>query len=168
MTRPLDDKSVDEFGEALHDFLMSLPENKEFQKAKENLLDHLWSEMEFGVIDRMSETITGFVCRMAGNAVEEILQGRDDQMRRYLGLDGYTGRSGQGVVERTPAQTHKVIHGKLFETGAIEIRKKMAQAHADLIRNERIKDLEDQVAGLVEHISEKDDLIEKLRDRVNY
>jgi len=119
--------------------------------------------MEFRVIDSMSETVEGFVRGMAGRVVEEILEGREDQMRRYLGLDGYTGRATDGPNNRV---AHPVIHGELFETGAIALRKKIAQAHADLIQNERIVDLEDQVESLVTQVRSKDAEIEALRDRL--
>jgi hypothetical protein len=75
-------------------------------------------------------------------------------MIRYLGCDGYTGRD----------RDHSVIHGTLFETGAIALRRKMAEAHTDLIQNERILDLEDQVRSLVNQINEKDRMIALLRE----
>lgn len=167
MSYPQEDKAVHDFGQALHDFLMSWPESEAGRKTKAKLLDDLWQEIEYGVIDRMSETIEGFVRGMAGRVVEEILEGREDQMKRYLGLNGYTGRSdaqSKYVRERSPAEMHPVIHGDLFETGAVALRKKIAQAHADLIQNERILDLEDQVKSLVDQVREKDREIDNLRD----
>lgn len=170
MPYPKEDDAVESFGKALNDYLMDLPEQKAFKKAKASLLDDLWQDMEYGVISRMSETIEGFVRDMAGKVVEEILEGRDDQMRRYLKLDGYTGRHEESPTygrKKDVSEAHPVIHGKLFETGAIALRKKMAQAHADLIQNERITDLEDQVASLVSQVAKKDMEIEGLRNRVN-
>lgn len=164
MTYPLEDKAVSDFGDAMHDALMSMTDSDRYKKAKQALLDDMWQEMEYGVIDRMSEAVEGFVRGMAGRVVEEILEGREDQMRRYLGLDGYTGRSdGQTISKREIHDFHPVIHGELFETGALALRKKIAQAHADLIQNERIKDLEDQVASLVAQVRKKDAEIEAFR-----
>jgi|GEM_PF-2821263 len=171
MTYPKEDKAIEDFGQAMHDCLMDMPNQDAFKKAKSNLLDELWQDMEYGVIDRMSETIEGFVRGMAGRVVEEILEGRDDQMRRYLGLDGYTGRHEENPAwgrKKDVSEAHPVIHGKLFETGAIDLRKKMAQAHADLIQNERITDLEDQVASLVSQVNKKDREIEALREGFGY
>ena len=168
MAYPCEDQAVHDFGQALYDFLLDWPESEAGKKIKSKIMDDLWQEMEYGVIDRMSETIEGFVRGMAGRVVQEILEGREDQMKRYLGLDGYTGRSdGQShfVRERSPAEMHPVIHGELFETGAIALRKKIAQAHADLIQNERILDLEDQVKSLVDQVREKDREIANLREQ---
>lgn len=109
--------------------------------------------------------------------MEAMLQGNEDQMRRYLscdkrGPDGqytcFTGRT-DGVnygAPRDPA--HPVIHGRLFETGAIELRKRVAQANEALIRDERIRDLEDQVKSLVAQVNkanaEKESMWQRLRD----
>ena len=168
MTYPKEDEAIESFGQAMHDCLVDMPNQAGFKKAKDNLLNEMWQDMEYGVIDRMSETIEGFVRGMAGKVIEEILEGREGQMRRYLGLDGYTGRHQENPAygrKKDISEAHPVIHGKLFETGAIELRKKMAQAHSELIQNERIIDLEDQVKSLVAQIAEKNCTIEALRDR---
>jgi len=102
----------------------------------------------------------------------------DDQMRRYLSCDKrgeggeyicFTGRSdfqGYGRQRETHEQ-HPVIHGRLFEQGAVELRKKVAQANEALIRDERILDLEDQVKSLVAQvnkaIAEKEQMWERVR-----
>lgn len=149
------------FGDAMHNALMEMPDKKQFKKAKSAFLDSIWEDMEYTVIDGMSEAIEGFVRRMSENTIKEILEGRDDQMRRYLSLDGYTGRSDSQHGNNNP---HPVIHGKLFETGAVALRKKIVDAHHDLIKCERIKDLEDQVKCLVAQVNEKENLIELLRE----
>jgi hypothetical protein len=169
MAYPDQDTAVRDFGDALNNTLIDLPNSDRFTKAKENLLDEIWEDIEYSVIGRMSESIEGFVRGMASRVVEEILEGREDQMRRYLKLDGYTGRHEEDPTwgrKRDVSEAHPVIHGQLFEGQCIAIRRKMAQAHADLIQNERIVDLEDQVASLVDQVSKKDRLIEELRDRV--
>lgn len=170
MSYPEEDKAVHDFGQAMHDFLMDMPTSERFKKAKSDMMDAIWEDMEYGVIDRMSETIEGFVRGMAGRVVEEILEGREDQMMRYLKLDGYTGRHEENPTfgrKKDISEAHPVIHGDLFEGHCISIRRKMAQAHADLIQNERIKDLEDQVASLVAQVRKKDGEVEALRDRLN-
>lgn len=149
------DANVEKFGEAMSDALLALTGDERFKKSKRSFLDNLWDDIQYSVIDQMSEQIEGFVRDMAERTVESMLRGQDDQVRRYLGLDGWTGREG----------SHEVINGRLFETGALELRKQIAQAHADLIQNERIKDLEAQVASLVEQVNQKEREIEGWRDR---
>ena len=69
MAYPEEDKAVHEFGQAMHDALMAMPDGEVFKKAKSNMMDDLWQEMEYSVIDRMSETIEGFVRGMAGRVI---------------------------------------------------------------------------------------------------
>ena len=64
------------------------------------------------------------------------------------------------------AEQHPIIHGALHENGAIALRKNIAQAHADLIRNERIKDLEDQVASLVAQNRQLQARLEQANERL--
>jgi len=63
-----------------------------------------------------------------------------------------------------------VIRGKLFETGAIELRKQIVDAHAELLKAERILDLEDQLKSLVGQLkkmeAEKNAMWERVRDYV--
>lgn len=146
---------VDKFVDAISDALLHIHENKNFKHARDRFLNEIWGDIEYQVIMRMDEVIQDFVYRMARNTVEAIMRGDENQMRRYLGLDGYTGRH----------ENHEVIHGTLFETGAIKLRKEIADAHADLIKNERIKDLEEQVKSLVNQINEKDKRLDELFER---
>lgn len=163
MSEPGD--AIEKFGEAMSDAIMALPDAEAFKKSKRRFIDELWDDIQYSVIDQMPEQLEWFVRDMAERTVRGMLEGRDDLVRRYLGLDGYTGRSD---TKSTNRDAHPVIHGTLFETGAIALRKEIAQGHADLIRNERIADLEDQVASLVEQVNKRDREISDLRDRLSY
>lgn len=149
-------KAVEAFSDAITDAVMSITDQPRFKDAKQRLIDELWDEIQYSVIDRMPEQIEWFIRDMASKVVELILRGDEGGMRRYLGCDGYTGRD----------KRHEVIRGRLFETGALELRKHIAQQHADLIQNERIKDLKSQVASLVEQINAKDARLESLFERL--
>jgi hypothetical protein len=142
------------------------------QKDLRKVADSFEDDFMWNLKDNLALNLTAYVADMAERAVEQMLAGNDDQMRRYLSCDkrgedgqyiGWTGRSdGYGNP------THSVIHGMLFEQGALELRKKVAQANETLIRDERILDLEDQVKSLVEQVNkanaEKERMWERLRD----
>jgi len=150
---------------------------KPFAKQVRDLSTELEESLMWALKDNLAYNMTAWVQDMAKRAVEALLQGNEDQMRRYLscdkrGSDGqyicYTGRT-DGVhygASRDPA--HPVIHGKLFETGAVELRKQVAQANEALIRDERIRDLEDQVKSLVAQVNKaeaaREDMWRRLRD----
>lgn len=99
------------------------------------------SNFEYHLKSDVAYNLARHVEDMAERALKAMLEGDDATMRRHLHCeDGrYTGRD----------RDHPVIHGKLFETGAIELRKQVVNAHAELLKNERILDLEDQVKSLV-------------------
>jgi hypothetical protein len=117
---------------------------KAVKKVREASAD-LASELEYCIKADLPYNFAAWTERMAQEAVEAILKGDEDTMRARLSCrEGYyTGRD----------RDHPVIHGKLFETGALELRKKIVDAHPDLLKNERILDLEDQVRSLVEQVN---------------
>lgn len=130
------------------------------EKAAKKLRDALTEEIDglvYEIQESIPEYLTGHVLGMAQNAVEALLAGNEDMMRRYLSCDpyGYTGRD----------RDHSVIRGTIFEAGPVELRKKIASAHRDLIEQERILDLESQVASLVKQVDARDAEIARLRGR---
>jgi hypothetical protein len=147
----------------------------EFTKKISNLSAEFEDSLMWSLKDNLAYNLAGWTVGMAERAVEQLLAGNEDQMRRYLscdkrGPDGeyicYTGRS--DGVHHGAQRGHPIIHGRLFETGALELRKKVAQANENLIRDERILDLEDQVKSLVEQVNkanaEKEAMWQRVRD----
>lgn len=106
-----------------------------------NAMSDLQSDFEYHLKSDVAYNLARHVEDMAHRAIKAMLEGDDATMRQHLHCkEGcYTGRD----------RDHPVIHGKLFETGAIELRKLVVNAHAELLKNERILDLEDQVKSLV-------------------
>lgn len=151
---------------------------KGLQKDLRKVADSFEDDFMWNLKDNLAYNLTAYVADMAERAVEQMLSGNDEQMRRYLscdkrGEDGqyicYTGRSDAPVYgqKRQDHEQHPVIHGRLFEQGAVELRKKVAQANETLIRDERILDLEDQVKSLIAQVnkalSEKEAMWERVR-----
>ena len=146
-------------------------DDERIKKCTSKLRDQLIEEaeaFEYDIKDRMAYDLVAYVTDMAKKTVESILEGNDDQMRRYLGCErgAWTGRSDACVWgrKREIDEWHPVIHGTLFEQGSIRLRRDIVAAHRDLITDERIKDLEDQVASLVAQVNEKQARIDRLLD----
>lgn len=59
----------------------------------------------------------------------------------------------------------QLIHGRLFETDAMQLRRTIVEAHRDLFESERIADLESVVAGLTQQIKELTAKLENYRNR---
>lgn len=143
-----------------------------FTKQIKNLSAEFEDSLLWSLKDNLAYNLASWTADMAERALGQMLLGNEDQMRRYLSCDkrgpdgnyiGWTGRSdGYG------SPSHSVIHGKLFEQGAIELRKQVAKANETLIRDERILDLEDQVKSLVAQVNkavaEKEDMWQRLRN----
>jgi hypothetical protein len=163
-----DDDLAEKFQAALES---ALPENtaKALKKHVDNILYDLESDIMYRLKEDLAPNLTAFVREMAEKAVTALLEGREDTMRAYLSCNenGWTGRS-TGYTARGASDMHPVIHGQLFETGFIELRKKIVDAHRELLVNERILDLEDQVKSLVDQVNkanaEKDRMWERLKE----
>lgn len=148
---------------------------KAVKKAAESIVYDIETDLEYRIKDDLADHLVGWVVDMATNAVEQILAGNEDQMRRYLSCEkrgpdgeyiGWTGRSdapSYGLRRREPHEWHQVIHGKLFEHGAVALRKSIVEAHRDMFGNERILDLEDQVKSLVAQVNRKEEEIARQR-----
>lgn len=131
----------------------ALPDDKlaPLKKKARDLADSIVEDVEWTLRDNLASNLAWHVKEMAGRVVNALLEGNESEMIRWLQCDarGYTGRSDGYGADRAIGDQHPIIHGKVFEQGCLLLRKRIAQAHRDLISNERIKDLEDQVASLV-------------------
>lgn len=131
---------------------------KRVRKAVSDLTDEIAYGIDWWLKDELAGSLSGYIEDQANRAIEAMLAGNVEMFRRYLGCPtgGYTGRD----------HKHDVIHGHLFETGGIDARKRLVEAFTDLIKDERILDLESQVAALVERVNEREVQIARLRDRL--
>lgn len=144
---------------------------KPLKKAVDEILCQIEDDIMYRMKDELAPNLVSFVAEMAKNTVDAILDGNEDMMRQYLGcrIGHWTGRSDSPVWgrERDASEWHPVIHGELFITGAMKLRRDIVAAHPDLITNERLKDLEDQVKSLVAQVNkanaEKDKMWERVR-----
>ena len=145
---------------------------KRIKKSVDEILYEIEGDIDYRLKDDLAPNLVAFVCDMAERTVKAILDGNESEMRRYLGCDRghWTGRSDSPEYgrKREMREWHPVIHGELFEQGAVRLRHEIVAAHSDLIRDERIKDLEDQVASLVEQVNkanrEREAMFERVRE----
>lgn len=168
-------KITDELAEKLEATLtLGITENAiaALKKTVADILYDVESDIDYRLRDTLAPNLTDFVVDMAEKTVEAILKGDEAQMRRYLGCERghWTGRSDSpalGFRVKDMDEWHPVIHGKLFDRGAMTLRREIVAAHRDLIASERILDLEDQVASLIAQVNkltaEKERLGEQLR-----
>jgi lipid II:glycine glycyltransferase (peptidoglycan interpeptide bridge formation enzyme) len=142
---------------------------KEVKKKTDEILDTIDGDLNYRLKNDLAPNLSAFVVEMAQNTVEQLLAGNEDQMRRYMGCQQHrwNGRSDGDTWHPKPIhEWHSVIHGRLFEQGHLAVRKAIVEAHSELLKNERILDLEDQVKSLVEQVNRANAEREKMWERV--
>lgn len=145
-----------EFREALEDDKTIAFEDERYKRVREmlkNAAEEFEDALAWRLREAMPETLSAAVHSAAEKAIEAVLTGNEGELRRWLSCDSgcYNGRSDGYHVGRARGieEMHPIIHGKLFETGAVALRKQIVDAHPDVLKNERILDLEDQLASVV-------------------
>jgi hypothetical protein len=154
----------DAIGSALTDDVMA-----PLKKKARSLADDIVSDIEWCLKDDLASNLSYYVREMAERAVNALLAGNHGEMVRWLSCDkrGYTGRHEIGAEygRRSIEEQHPIIHGALHENGAVALRRKIVDAHRDMLVNERIADLEDQVKSLVAQVNKANDEKQKILDR---
>jgi hypothetical protein len=109
------------------------------------ICDSIQESIEYRLQTDTAYNLGIFVQRIAGNAIKAILSGDEDELRKALHCKegGWNGRE----------TSNPVIHSKLFESSAVGLRRRIVDAFPDLLKNERILDLEAQVAQLVKQVA---------------
>lgn len=146
--------------------------NEESQKVVDSFLSEerrkaIQKEIEYIVYDEFSrfelhanQFLSDVAAQRAENFLLRILDGDENAAMALLGDKNGSDRY------RTPDKKPwaSLIHGHLFETTGIKLRRKIVEAHSDFIVSERIKDLESIVAGLSNQIVNLESEVKRLRD----
>jgi hypothetical protein len=114
---------------------------KQVKSAVESIVEDEFYRLE----DRAAEFLEATAAQRCEQFLERVLQGDENAAGELIGAKRHRYRS-MGYDEGKPWAS--VIHGKIFETDIMTIRRKIVEAHPDLLRNERIADLESIVEGL--------------------
>jgi hypothetical protein len=154
----IDNNLKENLDNALNDALSSYSMDT-FKKKINDAYADIEMDIDYDLKERLKYNLSRFVVEMAQKSLNSILEGDEENLRLYLSCEpyGYSGRD----------REHSVIHGTLFETGAIELRKKIVDAYPQLLKNERILDLEDQVKSLVEQVNKEKSHAEETYRRYN-
>lgn len=137
----------DRFESALSDTFLELSESERYKKARAAFMSDLWDEIEYGIVDRMSEQMRWLVDNSVDRAVEAIIEGDPDGLRQALALNG---RGGEPSSE--------MMAGKLREDYWSAKRRRIVEAHTDLLISARVRDLEQQVNVLIRALNRQEEL----------
>lgn len=118
--------------------------------------------------DRLEEYANEYIGDVAAyraeTFLERVLAGDDKAAMALLGDATGGGRYRVGGCDEGKPWA-SLIHGRLFETNIVKLRRQIAEAHADLITSERIADLEATVEGLLIQIRKAEQQVEELARR---
>lgn len=131
---------------------------KHVKKKVEDICYSIEDDIMYRVKETLADNLSAYVVDMAEQAVKAMLAGDQGQLRRYLQCQqgGWNGRD----------RDHAMIHGRMFENDAFAIRRKLVEAHRDLITNERIADLEDIQRSLTDQYNKVHRELEQMRDEL--
>ena len=133
----------DEIRDAL-DTVIADADMKKLEKQTRDIADEIASTVEYNIRENLSSWLADHIRDSAASVIEAIIGGNEGEARRYLGLKPdayYDGRDFKPWFHTS---------SKLHEAGPVELRRKIVEAHRDLITDARIEDLEAQLKGLVE------------------
>ena len=153
-----------EMHEQLAEALQKGIDDDTIAKVKKQVSDALSDaidRLEWSLKDDLANNLAWHVQDQFRRAFEAMLKGNEAEFRRYISADppGWTGRDANLV---------STISHKIYESGPLELRRRLCDAYPDLLKNERILDLEAQVAALVETVSKMEarnnDLVQRLNE----
>jgi len=136
-------------------------DNKErFKKALENVFQEVFNEHHDWLEDNAPISLQEVAVERAKDLLDAVLKG-DEQAAAALFECGDSSRYKQiGCDEGEPWACS--IHGNLHLPSAQKLRQAIVEKHADLLKSERILDLESQVEGLRLQIVEANKRLENL------
>ena len=135
---------------------------KQIKSVIEELVDDEFDRLEMYANEFISQTAAD----RAERFLEKVLKGDEDAAMALLGDKSGSSRYRTLGATLGGKPWADLIHGRLFETGAITLRRELVEAHADLIRNERIADLESVVDGLTQQVKSLTHELEETRRRL--
>lgn len=139
-----------------------------FRKTLDKAAAEAHESLIYSIHEETAAEIAGAALDMADRSVKALLAGNDEEVRRYLGCPqgGWTGRSDspQWGRERKAYEWWPVIHGNLHEGAPAALRRRIVDAHSDLIKDQRILDLEDQVKSLTALVNKEGQENERVRE----
>ena len=150
----------EEFTSKLQSLMDAAIEKATLEKFKDGLkstLDQLIEDHEFWVKEEAGYWLTQHVSDLADRAICSLLEGNEEMMRRYIWCQGYTGRD----------MEHRIRDSKIAEYGGMELRAKIVEAFPELLKNERILDLESHIRSLIEQNQRLETRCQEYIDRLN-
>ena len=101
-----------------------------------------------------ADYVSGLATERCKRFIEKLLAGDDDAALELFGSRDNGDRYRPEGMNDKGKPWSRLTNGTLFETGGIATRRKLVEAFPELLRDERVKDLESVVDGLSRQVIE--------------
>lgn len=118
------------------------------QRQVETVVDVAADQFMDWIKNSLAYELSSFVEQMAYRSVLAMLDGDEKALRQYLQCEADNERIGR--MEGSTVRSD----GKLFEPYWLDFRRRLVEAHAEFLKDQRILDLETQVRELVLQIND--------------
>lgn len=132
--------------------------SKTVEDTIRSLAYELHNRIYRGLEDNLASDLNDEVAKRAENLLMKVLRG-DEDAAKALFKCGSGRREAYGPNTGRPWA--KLINGHLHQTPAVEFRAAIVEAHSELLKDERILDLEAAVEGLKAQLKVKMELLEQ-------
>ena len=122
------------------------------RKQLDNLAYELGNKVVADVKESLARDINQEAAERAEKFLLRVLDGSEDAAKALFDCGDSSRYEQRGAHARRPWP--KVYSGSLFQSSSASLRQRLVAAHADLLKTERIKDLEATVEGLRKQIVE--------------
>ena len=140
------DEAGEEANQQKAEEFLSEGRKKEITSAIESIIEDEFYRLE----EYASEHLNDVARRRAEGFLKTVLEGDHDAASELFGAGSSSRYREIGWDAGKPWAS--IIHGSLFQSSQMKLREKLVAAHPDLLRNERIADLESIVDGLTRQI----------------
>ena len=122
---------------------------KELKEKFSKIADEVFEVVSWYVVENSEWEINQIASERAGKLITAVLEGNEKAAE-----ETFVQWDKSGVRD-----SHKLIHGDLYEPGSIGMRRELVEAHPELLKNERIKDLEALVKNVRAEVRELERLL---------
>jgi len=153
-----EDKENEALNEEKAAEFLSQGRKKEITSAIESIIEDEFYRLEEYAADHLQDISRN----RAEGFINAVLNGDNDAASELFGAGNSSRYRQSGWDAGKPWAS--IIHGLLFQSSQMELREKLVAAHPDLLRNERIDDLESIVEGLTRQIRKLEKDLETCRE----
>ena len=123
---------------------------KEIGEILEEVIRQQFDDLESdGAVQRF---LIDTACSRVEAFLEKVLKGDEEATKELFGCGWRSRYRTVGFSDVIDRPWSRVIHGSIFETDVMKLRRRIVEANVDLLKDERILDLESQVEGLRKQI----------------